>query len=45
MNLGNVELFTQVTREQSTRHQLTDEFTNTPNSDNVMNIPHESYRK
>ena len=31
MNLGNVELLSQVTREQPTKHQETLKFTNTPN--------------
>jgi len=34
----NVELFSQVTREQPTNHQTTMKFTNTPNSNNIVNI-------
>jgi len=30
MNLGNVELISQVTREQPTRHQATMKFINAP---------------
>jgi len=31
MNLGNIELLSQATREQPTKHQETLKFTNTPN--------------
>jgi len=38
MHLDNVELSNQVIREQPTKHQWTNKFTNTPNSNNSMNI-------
>ena len=34
----NVELLSQVTREQLAKHQATMKFTNTPNPNNKMNI-------
>ena len=45
MNLGNVELLTQVNKQQPTKHQVTMKFTNTPNLKNTMNISHELSRK
>jgi len=38
INLGNVELLSQVTMEQPTKHQETNKCTNAPNLNNIMNI-------
>jgi len=45
MNLGNVELLNQVTREQQTKHQAIMKFTITPNPTTQWTYPNEWNRK
>jgi len=38
MNLDNVELFSQMTKQQPTRHKVTTKFTKILNPNNTLNI-------